>query len=248
MKIGAIIQARYGSTRLPGKVLLPLGGRSVLYHDIERVKQAERIEKIIIATSTHKQDDKIVKEAKSLGATYFRGSEQDVLARYYHAAKENKLDTIVRITSDCPLIDPFVVEQGISLFLEHETTIVTNATTDVSKRTFPRGLDVEVFSFDTLEWAFQKAVKAYQREHVTPFIYESVKQVTHLFNDVDYSNYRWTLDTREDYELITQIYDHLYKGYHNFYLSDIINLMEKYPELKLVNAHVEQKRICTNCG
>ena len=243
MKIGAIIQARMGSTRLPEKVMKKLQGKTVLEHVIERVKQSKYIDEIIIATTTHQWDTVIELEALKCGVKTFRGSEDDVLSRYYNAAKENNLDVIVRITSDCPLIDSIVLDEIIECYLNSEKVIVSNAGSDLSNRTYPRGLDTEVFSFNALENAFNHAEEKYQTEHVTPFIYENTDQAFYYKNNVDYSKYRWTLDTDEDFELILEVYEHLYHGDHDFYLSDIVKLFEKMPELYEINAQIEQKKI-----
>jgi spore coat polysaccharide biosynthesis protein SpsF len=243
MKIAAIIQARMGSTRLSGKVMKELKGKTVLSHVIERVRQSKLIEDIIIATTIHSGDDIIEKEALNYGSKVFRGSEEDVLSRYYYAAKENKVDIIVRITSDCPLIDPIVIDEIIEFYLKGQYDLVTNAGSDLTKRTYPRGLDTEVFSFEVLENAFLNGKENYHREHVTPFIYEHSKKIYYFKNKVDYSKYRWTLDTEEDYKLISEIYKRLYKGTHDFYLSDIIELFKEEPVLFTINAHIEQKKI-----
>jgi len=243
MKIGAIIQARMGSTRLPEKVMKNLEGKIVLEHVIERVKQSKLIDEIIIATTTHERDTVIESEALRCGVKAFRGSEDDVLSRYYYAAQENKLDVVVRITSDCPLIDPEVLDEIIEYYIKNNYNIVSNAGSDLSNRTYPRGLDTEIFSVEVLENAFNNAEEKYQREHVTPFIYENTDQIFYYKNNVDYSKYRWTLDTDEDFELISEIYKYLYNGEHDFYLSDIVKLFEKVPELYEINAHIDQKKI-----
>lgn len=243
MKIAAIIQARMGSTRLSGKVMKELKGKTVLSHVIERVKQSKFIEEIIIATTIHKRDDIIEKEALNCGCKVFRGSEEDVLSRYYYAAKENNIDVIIRITSDCPLIDPFVIDEIIEFYLKGTYDLVTNAGSDLMQRTYPRGLDTEVFSFEVLENTFLNGKESYHREHVTPFIYEDSKKIYYYKNKVDYSKHRWTLDTEEDYKLISEIYNRLYKGTHDFYLTDIIELFTEEPDLFTINAHIEQKKI-----
>ncbi len=244
VKTTAIIQARTGSTRLPGKVLKKLYGKTILQHVIERVQQAKSIDSIVIATTRLSRDDAIVDEAVRCGVQYFRGSEDDVLARYYLAAQESNSDTVVRITSDCPLIDPLVTDEIIKFFQEKKRyDIVTNAGNDINNRTYPRGLDIEVFSFFALEQAYRQACKPYQREHVTPYIYENSAKIYFYKNSTDYSRYRWTLDTGEDFILIKEIYRHLYKGKHDFYLADILRLFEQYPELIKINAHVEQKKL-----
>lgn len=241
-RVAVIIQARMGSSRLPCKVMKSICGRTVLEHVILRVKQCKEVDDIIIATTTCDRDEAIANEAIRCGAKYFRGSENDVLSRYYLAAKENNADIIVRITSDCPLIDPIIADKVIQFYKNSEYDIVTNAGLDLSQRTFPRGLDVEVFSFSALEDAFNNADKEYQREHVTPYVYEHYK-TGHFKNQADFSKYRWTLDTDEDFELISKIYNYLYKGKHDFYLTEILDLMEKYPELPKINEHVEQKKL-----
>lgn len=230
-----------GSTRLPGKVMKDLFGKTVLAHVIERVKLSKEIDEIVIATTTLKHDDIIIKEAEKYGVKYFRGSEDDVLSRYYYAAKANNADIVVRITSDCPLIDPFVTDEIIEFFIDNTYDIVTNAGSDLSQRTYPRGLDTEIFSFGILEEAFLNAREDYQREHVTPYMYENSNKIYYYKNDIDYSKYRWTLDTEEDFKLIKEIYVHLYEGEHNFYMEDIIQLITKYPELKYLNRYVQQK-------
>jgi len=242
-KVVCIIQARMGSTRLPGKVLKDLFGKKALEHLIERVKQSKLIDEIIIATTESEQDNAIVEQAEKSGVKYFRGSENDVLSRYYNAAKENSADIVIRITSDCPLIDPFIIDDVIRFFQENDYSIVTNAGNDINQRTYPRGLDVEVFSFEALQEAFKYATENYQREHVTPYIYEHAEKIYYYKNNIDYSNYRWTLDTEEDFELISMIYKLLYRGKHDFYFDDILKLFEQHPELSKINEHVEQKKL-----
>lgn len=243
MKIGVVIQARMGSTRLPGKVMKNLVDQSVLAHVIERVKQSELINEIIIATSILEQDDPISAEALNNNVKVFRGSETDVLSRYYLAAKKNELDIIIRVTSDCPLIDPFVLDDMINLFLKNSYDIVSNAGAEASKRTFPRGLDAEMFSYKSLKQAYKLAKEEYQREHVTPYIYENTDNIYYYKNSIDYSNHRWTLDTKEDFDFLTAVYDRLYAGNHNFYMTDIIKLIENEPILYSINSHIEQKKL-----
>lgn len=243
MKTVVIIQARMGSTRLPGKVMKELCGQTVLKHVVERVKQCSEMNEIIIATTTHSGDDRIEKEAQNIGVKCFRGSESDVLSRYYYAAKESNADIVVRITSDCPLIDPKVMDNVIRFYKEHDYPYVSNSNSNPSNLTFPRGLDTEVFGFEDLEEAFVNAKEPYQREHVTPYLYEEGRELYIYKNDNNYSEYRWTLDTEEDYAFIQKVYENLYKGKHNFYLNDIITLMEKKPELYEINKDIKQKKL-----
>jgi len=149
----------------------------------------------------------------------------------------------LRITSDCPLIDPYIIDKTISYYLENNYDLVTNAGLDLSQRTYPRGLDVEVFSFDILKAAYEKAKESHQREHVTPYVYENSKNIFYYKNDIDYSKHRWTLDTEEDFELIKKIYLELYKGKHDFYFEDILKLFEIIPQLFDINKHIEQKKV-----
>jgi spore coat polysaccharide biosynthesis protein SpsF len=243
MKIGAIIQARMGSTRLSGKVMKKIKGKTILHHVIERIQQSKLVDEIIVATTLLERDDIIVNEMKNCGVKCFRGSEEDVLSRYYYAAKESNVDTIVRITSDCPLVDPNVIDEIIAFCLDRKYDLVTNAGTDLTQRTYPRGLDIEVFSIEILEDAFKNGKENYHREHVTPFIYEHSNNIHYFKSVVDYSKHRWTLDTEEDLKLISEIYNRLYKGRHDFYLPDIIELFENEPYLFTINAHIEQKKI-----
>lgn len=242
MKIRVIIQARMGSTRLPGKIMKKLQNKTVLEHVIERVRQSKLIDEVIIATTTKEKDDVIEKESLRCGVKMFRGSEDDVLSRYYYAAKENDLDVVVRITSDCPLIDPIIINKMISIYLDNTCDLLSNTGMNTCERTFPRGLDVSIFSFESLNEAFMNAIEKYQREHVTPYIYQH-KHVEYFKNTNNYSKYRWTLDTEEDFKLITEVYRRLYSGKHDFYMNDIIKLFYDNPELININKHVEQKKL-----
>lgn len=241
MKNAVIMQARMGSTRLSGKVMKELCGKSILAHDIERISIAKLVDEIIVATTIDAHDDIIVKEALKFGAKVFRGSEEDVLSRYYYAAKENNIDVIIRITSDCPLIDPNILDKLIQFFNEHSYDYVSNQSPVLEERTYPRGLDIEVFTFNKLEEAFNNAKEHYQREHVTPYIYENSTNIYRYKSNVNYSKYRWTLDTIEDWNLISKVYEYLYKGKHDFFMEDIFKLMKKHPELEKINNMIEQK-------
>lgn len=241
MKTGVIIQARMGSTRLPGKVLKKLKGKTVLEHVVERIKQAKNIDEIIIATTDLKKDSIIEEEANRLGVKVYRGDESDVLSRYYWAATDNSINTIIRVTSDCPLIDPKVLDDIIQYYKTSNCDIVSNAGKSNSSRTFPRGMDTEVFSYSKLKVAFNTANQSYEREHVTPYLYENSEAVHFYKNDVDYSEYRLTLDTEDDFKLISKVYEYLYYGKHDFYLEEIIELLANNPELVAINKDIEQK-------
>lgn len=246
MKIGAIIQARTSSTRLPSKILkeLPYGsGITVLEQVIRRLKRSKELNEIIIATTTGKDNDKIVAITKKENVKSFRGSKDDVLARYYLAAKENDLDVIARITSDCPCIDPEIIDLMIGKHIEAKADYTSNT----CKRTYPHGLDVEVFNFDVLEETYKNAQKDYEKEHVTPYIYRNPQ----LFkiNQIEapeklYApDIRITLDTEEDYVLLCVVFDYLYSKNKSFNTYDIANLFKEKPWLKLINKKIIQKKI-----
>lgn len=244
MKTVAIIQARRGSSRLPDKILKNIKGKPVLAHDIERIRQAKQIDEIVIATTEDENDTCVATLAKQCGASVFRGSENDVLARYYGAAEAYGADIVLRITSDCPLIDPHIIDEMVLDFKEHQYDISYNIPFEGEELTYPRGLDVEIFSFATLEEAYQKAVKQYDREHVTPYIYDHCERKHYHRFAKRYPNYRWTLDTQQDFELITKIYEYLYHGQHDFYTEDVLKLLEEHKELLAINGDVVQKSRC----
>jgi spore coat polysaccharide biosynthesis protein SpsF len=238
MRIVAIIQARMRSTRLPGKVLRRLGDRTVLSWVIHRVRRFRRIDDLLIATTNEPVDDAIVKEAESCSVDVFRGSENDVLDRYYRAARQAQADAVIRITSDCPLIDPEVSDYTIGKFLEEQPDYASNAL----ERTYPRGLDTEVVKFSALEWAWREASEPYQRAHVTPYIYQNPQQFRLLAvkGNIDLSGYRWTLDTPEDAAFLERVCERLV-GTEDFTWHDIVRLMEREPGLVEINRHIRQK-------
>ncbi len=243
MKVGIIIQARLGSSRLQGKVLKKIQGVTVLEHVINRVRQIELADEIIIATTDKESDTPVFNEATRLGVTCFRGSEDNVLSRYYYSAKENNIDVVVRITSDCPLIDPFVSNELIKTFLNNNYDVVSTGSSVPNSHTFPRGFDTEVFSFKYLEEAFLNATKDYEKEHVTPYLYEHSNNIFYYKNNIDYSHYRLTLDTEEDFKLISKLYETLYKGQHNFYLTEILDAFSNDNKLFEINSHIKQKKV-----
>lgn len=248
MEIGVIVQARTSSSRLPEKVLmdLPYGSRvSVLEQVIRRLKQSTILNKIIIATTYDDEDEKIVDVAKKEKVNYFKGSKYNVLKRYYLAAKENNLDIIVRITSDCPCIDYTIMDDIIKTHMNTNSDYTSNKI----KESFPRGLDVEVFNFDVLENAFENADNDFEREHVTPFIYKShpeLFKITSFEINENFSDIRVTLDTKEDYALLSCVYDNLYEENNFFLLEDILRLFNEKPWLNMINQNIIQKKVCLN--
>ncbi|MFD8767546.1 cytidylyltransferase domain-containing protein [Microbacterium oxydans] len=239
-RVGIITQARMTSTRLPGKVLLAAGGRTLLDHHIDRLQKLDL--PLVVATTTNASDDPIAALAVSRGARLFRGSETDVLGRFAGAARDAGLDVVVRVTSDCPLIDPALVRRGIERFAElaDPTAHVSN----VLERTYPRGFDFEVFSAVALLEADARASLPADREHVTPFLYSGRGADTSLHaitGTRDASRFRVTVDTPEDLAVIRA----LVETYSAADLSadEIIEVLEAHPELVALNADVEQKKL-----
>jgi spore coat polysaccharide biosynthesis protein SpsF len=240
MKIVAIIQARMASTRLPGKVLMDLGGQTVLARVVDRLRRTGRIEEIVVATTDSIVDDSIVQECHQLKVEYFRGSENDVLDRYYRAAQVYAAGAVVRVTADCPVIDPQLVDETILVFEQQRADYASN----VFPRTYPRGLDTEVFTVAALEQAWRKTPNIYEREHVTPYLYQHPElfRLVSQRGQIDYSHYRWTLDTAEDLELLRIIYAR-FSNRDYFSWSEVIRLMEREPELAELNSRVVQKAL-----
>lgn len=243
MKVVAIIQARMGSTRLPGKILKKVQGKTLLEIQLERLKQSTLIEQIVVATTTQAQDDVVVDVCKELAINFYRGSEEDVLSRYYEAAVAFEANVIVRLTSDCPLIDPVIVDAVIEKYSRQQDKF--DYVSNTLERTYPRGLDTEVFSFGALEKAYKEAVLQRDREHVTAYIYSNPQRfnINHVKGEQDYSHFRWTVDTPEDFELIQRILNKLYEDNKNFYMQDVIQLLTRYPDWNGINAHIEQKKL-----
>ena len=242
MKIAAIIQARMGSTRLPGKVFMDLEGEPMLVRVLNRLRRAATLDSVIVATTVEPADDRIAELCSGYGWPCFRGSQNDVLDRYYKAAVTHKVDVIVRITSDCPLIEPVIVDRVVETFRRNqaETDYVANTLTP---RTFPRGLDTEVMSFAALEQAWTEAKELPEREHVTLYVYEhpEIFNLCKLTSDVDYSYMRWTVDTQEDLEFVRRIYGHF--GHDRFSWQQVLAVLEQHPEWLRINKHIRQKEV-----
>jgi spore coat polysaccharide biosynthesis protein SpsF len=234
--IGAVVQARMASTRLPGKVMLDAAGKPLLEHLHERLLQCATLEKIILATSVNRQDDVIANFCKDRAITVFRGNEADVLDRYFQAARQNGLTVVVRITSDCPLIDPMLVDEMVRFFVQHEDRydLVTNR----HPLTYPDGLDVDVMNIAGLEHAWKNATESHQREHTIPFFWETGMRVFNFEHPENlFQRYRWTLDYPEDYALIKRIFDALYRQGESFTTQNIRDFIAANPELQRINAH-----------
>ncbi|GEN45511.1 cytidylyltransferase domain-containing protein [Alkalibacillus haloalkaliphilus] len=241
MKIVAIIQARMGSTRLPGKVLKPILSKPLLAYQIDQLKHSKLIDQLVIATTTASRDDAIVDFCKSQGITYYRGSETDVLKRYEETAKTFNANVVVRLTSDCPLIDSTVVDSVIGHFL---TNRAYDYVSNTIKRTFPRGMDTEVFTYELLKEADQNATLKREREHVTTYMTnpENKYNMGQYLAEQDYSDLRLTVDTIEDFQLVERVIKAMRRQNGPFKLTDIIQLLQAHPDWKLINSHIEQKK------
>ncbi len=241
LKIAAIIQARMRSTRLSEKVMRDIAGKPMLGHVIERLRKVQLVNEIIIATAI--KDKPILELAQEYGVKCFAGSEEDVLDRYYQAAEKFQAKVIVRITSDCPLIDPEVVGKVVAFYLKNRGT--KEYVSNFLKRSYPRGLDIEVFSFEVLKRTWQEADKPYQREHVTPYIYEhpEIFRLVNVENNEDLSYMRWTVDEARDLEFVREVYKRLYKKNQIFLMEDILMLLRKEPQLAKINKDVGQKEL-----
>jgi spore coat polysaccharide biosynthesis protein SpsF len=239
LRTNAFVQARMGSKRLPGKTLLHLAGKSVLQRCLNRLSRSRRIGKIVVLTTNQPEDDAIALFCKQANFDCFRGNVDDVLDRFYRASIDYPSDYVVRITADCPLIDPDVVDRTIEYFLAHPLLdYVSNAFPD---RTFPRGLDTEVFTVNALIRAWQLDTNPIWREHVTPYIYNHPEtfSISCYKNQEDWSNFRWTLDTQEDYELLKNIF--LFFPDDSFSWKDVIQLLRNHRDWETINKDVEQK-------
>ena len=238
MKVVAIVQARMASTRLPGKVLKDLAGETMLARVVGRLRCTSYIDEVLVATTDLTTDDAIVDECRKLSVLVSRGAQDDVLDRYCKAAEFASADVVVRITSDCPLIDPEITSKTVTHFLHELPDYASNTIV----RTYPRGLDTEVMSFSALGRAWQEAQKPYEREHVTPYLLEhpSEFRVVSVVGNRDYSAHRWTVDTPEDFLFVQAVYDRL-KPKGIFSWRDVLDLLDREPELAELNRNVVQK-------
>lgn len=238
----AIIQARMGSTRFPGKVLAEIGGRPMLAWVVDRARLARLLDEVIVATSVEDQDQPIADLCKEQGYACCRGSMTDVLDRYHQCAGEVDAGVIVRLTADCPLIDPGLIDQTVQAFVNAEPPVAYATNRLPWDRTYPIGLDVEVCSKEVLDTAWREAEQLHQREHVMPFIYENSDRfpILELRSDTDYSDLRWTVDTQIDLDLIREIVERL-GGRDDFSWLEVLALFEADPELKRMNIEVKQK-------
>jgi len=259
MKTIAIIQARLGSSRLQGKVLLDIAGQPMLSRVVARLRRSALLDGLVVATTVDASDDPLAEFCRERGYDCLRGSQFDVLDRYYQAAKKLQAGTVVRITADCPAIDPLLVDQALQEFARSGVDFAANRLPPPFGRTFPIGLDIEICSFNALERAWQEADQPYQREHVMPYFYEdatfeiispTLSRATTgrgfkvlLLNHVpDYGTLRWTVDTPADLEFMQQVYAH-FGGGDDFSWLDVLSLVQESPELASLNAGEKHKTL-----
>lgn len=232
--IVAVLQARASSTRLPGKVLKPILGKPMLQHQIERIKRAGLVEKLVLATSEGSEDDPVAALGAACGVDVYRGSLEDVLDRFYRAAEPHSPSHVVRLTGDCPLADPDVIDAVTRFALEGGYDYASNAL----RPTFPDGLDVEVATFDALRTAWREATSKPDREHVTSFLHRQPERfrLGSYENGADLSALRWTVDEPEDFELVRAIYEALYPARPDFRTGDVLALLRDNPRISTLNA------------
>lgn len=257
MKVVAIIQGRMSSSRLPGKVLKEIGGEPMLGWVVERTRRAACVDEVVVATTVEPSDDPIAGFCAGQGIACYRGDLFDVLDRFYQAAGRHRADVIVRITADCPFIDPGLIDQTVQALLgsgsadSPEYDFAANRLPPPWKRTYPIGLDVEVTHFAALERAWREAVRPHEREHVMPYLYEDHAPGAesaaphrfriHVLNHApDYGDLRWTVDTPEDLEFVRQVYAR-FPGRDDFSWREVLALLRREPSLARINAGVQHR-------
>jgi len=258
-RVIAIIQARMGSSRLPGKVLLDIAREPMLTRVIARTSRAATVDGVLMATTTDASDDPVAASCDSMGVPCTRGSLHDVLDRYYQAAKQASADIVVRITADCPVIDPDLVDDCVNALVSGSFDFSCNRLPPPFTRTYPIGLDTEVCTFVALEKAWKESEETFHREHVMPYLYEGVElsaasdqlstgtsprgfKIAQLHNTVDYGSYRWTVDTPEDLEFMRQVYAR-FEGRDDFSWIEVLDLVHAEPDLMKINAGIKHKTL-----
>ena len=236
MNVVAIIQARNGSTRLPNKIFLKLMDKSLLHHVVERLKPSKEINNIVVATTTSSIDNSVQEWCLKNSIDCYRGSENNVLKRYYYAAYEFKADIIIRITADDPFKDYRLIDEAIKIIKKNKYDFVCNN----NPVSYPEGLDVEVMLMDALRKSYFNSTSNFEKEHVTQYIHQNknIFNTYNIKNKKNYSHYRWTIDTKDDYLFATEIYNYLYKNNKIFLTEKIYELIEKNPQLLKINDKV----------
>ena len=258
-KVVAIIQGRMSSSRLPGKILADIVGQPMLQRVFIRTSRAITVTETFFATTTDPSDDPVAEYCDFSGIPFTRGSLYDVLDRYYQAAKQAKADAVVRVTADCPVIDPALVDDVVNTLLEGEYDFAANRLPPPFHRTYPIGLDVEACTFVALEKAWKESTEVFHREHVMPYLYEGVElsavsrqlsegvsprgfRIALLNHTTDFGDYRWTVDTLEDLEFMRQVYSR-FDSHDNFSWKDVLDLVHNEPQLMKINAAVKHKTL-----
>ena len=258
-RVIAIIQGRMSSSRLPGKILADIAGQPMLQRVFLRTSRAATVTETIFATTTDPSDDPVAEYCDFSGISYTRGKLFDVLDRYYQAARQAKADIVVRVTADCPVIDPDLIDLAVNTLLEGNYDFTANRLPPPFQRTYPIGLDVEVCTFAGLEKAWKGSNETFHREHVMPYFYEGVEltpvnrqlqtgtsprgfRVALLNHTTDFGDYRWTVDTLEDLEFIRQVYTH-FDGRDDFSWKDVLDLVHNEPDLMKINSGVQHKTL-----
>jgi len=258
-RVIAIIQGRMSSSRLPGKILAEIAGQPMLQRVFTRTSRAATVTETIFATTTDPSDDPVAEYCDFSGIPFTRGSLYDVLDRYYQTAKQAKADFVVRVTADCPVIDPALIDDVVNALLEGEYDFVCNRLPPPWQRTYPIGLDVEACTFKVLEHAWREAQEPQHREHAMPYFYEGVAlsrqgrtletglsprgyNIALLHHPTDFGDYRWTVDTPEDLEFMRQVYSR-FDGRNDFSWKDVLDLVHKEPQLMQINAAVKHKTL-----
>jgi len=248
-----------GSSRLPGKVLLDIAGEPMLARVVARASRAETVDEVLVATTTNASDDPVAACCDSMGVPCTRGSLHDVLDRYYQTAKQAQAEVVVRVTADCPVIDPVLVDDCVNALWEGSYDFTCNRLPPPFTRTYPIGLDTEVCTFAALERARREAGEIFHREHVMPYLYEGVElsaisgqlsagisprgfKVAQLHHDMDYGSYRWTVDTPEDLEFMRQVYIR-FNGRNDFSWTQVLDLVQAEPALMKINASIQHKTL-----
>ncbi len=234
-KATVVIQARMGSSRLPDKVLMPLAGKSVLEHVIRRCQHAQFVDRVIVATTVEPKDMAVVNFVNGLEVAVFCGSVNDVLDRYYQTARRFESQHIIRITADCPMIDPDVIDRVVGKYFESNADYASNTL----EETFPDGEDVEIFSLEALSMAWQDAKLSSEREHVTPYIRKNdIFEKINIRHDENWGHYRWTLDEFRDYQKLSFVFDALYQRDPFFHMNDIVQFLQDHPEVDGMNVSI----------
>lgn len=239
MTVNAIIQARCGSTRFPNKVFVEINGKPLIWHVVNRLKYAKTINDIVIATTTNEKDNKIEQWCKDNHISCYRGSESNVLNRYYCASIAYPSDVVVRITADDPFKEPRVIDTVVNKLINESYELVTNN----FPPSYPEGLDCEAFTFEALKKSELSNCDSFEREHVTQYIYHNPKifKIGNVSSEKDLSYLRWTIDKEDDYEMVKSIYNHRKSPNDNILLLDeILEILEEYPEIVKFNSFVER--------